>query len=99
MAAVVDRLWVDLRHATDDVFANDLRMIRMKSKRQKERKAWIAILSFSLVVFILLDCSLVYSAVIGWVEPRRMIFPALLFTWCTWGVYQALRSRMLSPRD
>jgi hypothetical protein len=69
-------------------------MATVTSGREKADKAWIAILGFSLLVFILFDFLWVVVLAMGWLERSRMVVPSLLFLWATWSAWKALQRRI-----
>jgi hypothetical protein len=72
----------------------------MTQKRGKAQKAWIAILAFSLFVFIVVDCGFVYYELIDLRVPLvRMVRPLLGLSVITWGVYKALQRRIKPPTN
>jgi uncharacterized protein YqhQ len=67
----------------------------MTHKRGKAQKAWVAILAFSLFVFIVVDCGFVYYEIVELRAPLlRMVRPILLLSIMTWTVYNALQQRI-----
>ena len=70
----------------------------MTQKRGRAQKAWIAILSFSLFVFIVLDCGFVYYEMVDLRVPLlRIVRPIFVLSIITWTVYKALQRRMKQP--
>jgi hypothetical protein len=67
-------------------------------KRGKVQKAWIAILAFSLTVFVVLDLTILhYERVELRYSLSRMVMPFLMLSSITWATYRALLRRIGTP--
>jgi hypothetical protein len=60
------------------------------------RKAWIAILGFGLLLFILLDAAMAWFAL---TRDRKAVGALLVCGFATWQAYLALRKRIGSTPD
>ena len=56
------------------------------------RKVWVAILGFGLLLFVLVDVALAWSAATHYF--KNAVWGLLVFLFLTWDVYIALRKRI-----
>ena len=71
-------------------------MATVTSSGERARKAWIAILGFSLLVFILFDCLWVIVLAMGWLKRGSMVVPLFFLLWVTWNAWKAIQKRISS---